>query len=190
MSTDPGSLGQTISHESPAEPDIEDVLDDLETLEELVDSPAERQQVRETMRTARRANTPRVIGRLRDSFDLRDAGEAVVGAFIFGALMIVEGGTLEIGEAIAGSPAALVSTTAFGLLVVLGILHAARFQEVESEMLYDVIPLRLVGILSVAGCLSAGLMTVWGACRVESAVRCGGPVSDRGGRHGSRRLAG
>jgi len=143
------------------EPDIDDVLDDLEALEEMVDSPEEREQVREAMRTARRAGTPRVFGRIRDSFDVRDAGEAVVGAFIFGIPMIVEGGTLEIGEAIAYSVPALVVTALFGLVVVLGILYAVRFDEVESDMIAGLVPRRLVGILVIASVMSTGLMTVW-----------------------------
>ncbi|WP_123533253.1 hypothetical protein [Halosimplex salinum] len=143
------------------EPDIDDVLDDLETLEDMVDSPEEREQVREAMRTARRAGTPRVFGRIRDSFDLRDAGEAVVGAFVFGIPMIVEGGTLEIGEDIAYSVPALAVTALFGLAVVLGILYAARFEEVESDMIAGVVPRRLIGILAIASGMSIGLMTVW-----------------------------
>ncbi|WP_436927197.1 hypothetical protein [Halosimplex amylolyticum] len=143
------------------EPDIDDVLDDLEVLEEMVDSREEREQVREAMRTARRAGRPRVLGRIRDSFDLRDAGEAVVGAFVFGVPMIVEGGTLEIGESIAGSVPELAVTALFGLVVALGILYAARFEEVESDLLFGVLPRRLLGILAIAGAMSVGLMTVW-----------------------------
>ena len=46
----------------PEEQDIGDVLDDLEVLEGTVDSPEERERVREAMRTAQRAGTPRVFG--------------------------------------------------------------------------------------------------------------------------------
>ncbi|ELZ22331.1 hypothetical protein C475_17503 [Halosimplex carlsbadense 2-9-1] len=143
------------------EPDIDDVLDDLEALEELVDRPEEREQVRETMRTARRANRPRVVGRIRDAFDLRDAGEAVVGAFLFGIPMIVEGGTQEIGEAIAHSPVAVALTGAFGFVVVLGVLHAAQFGAVEADLIAGVVPRRLVGILAISGGMAVGLMTLW-----------------------------
>lgn len=143
------------------EPDMEDVLDDLEALERIVDSPAEREQVREAMRTARRARTPRVFGRIRDSFDLRDAGEAVVGAFVFGIPMVVEGGTQEIGVAIADSIPVLAFTAGFGMTIVLGILHAARFEAVESDFLPGVIPRRLLGILAIATGMAFGLMTVW-----------------------------
>jgi hypothetical protein len=131
-------------------------------VEELVDSPEEREQVREAMRTARRASRPRVFGRIRSAFDLRDAGEALGGSFVFGVPMVVEGGTLEIGEAIAGSPVAIAATALFGLAVVLGIMHAARFEEVESDLLFGVVPIRLVSVFVIAGVLSVGLMTLWG----------------------------
>jgi len=142
-------------------PDMDDVLEDLEDLETLVDSDEERERVREAMRTARKADRSRVVGRIRDSFDSRDVGEAVVGSFIFGIPMIVEGGTLEIGEAIAGSPVALALTALFGLVLAVGVLHAARFEEVEEDMLLGFVPVRLVSILVIAGALATGLMTLW-----------------------------
>jgi len=145
----------------PVEPDIDDVLDELEELEGLVDSDAEREQVREAMRTARRAGRRRVVGRIRDSFDVRDAGEAVVGSFVFGIPMVVEGGTLEIGEDIAGSAPALALTGLLGLTIVWGVLHAARFEAIEADLLLGVIPIRLVSIVFIAGSLSFGLMTLW-----------------------------
>lgn len=142
-------------------PDIEDALDELAELEELVDAPAEREQVRETMRVLRRARQPRLLGRVRGAFDLRDAGEALVGSVIFGIPMIVEDGTLDVGEAIAATPVYLVLTLAFGLALVLGVLHAARFEEVEADLLAGVVPRRLVGILAIAGGTATFLMTVW-----------------------------
>jgi hypothetical protein len=113
------------------------------------------------MRTVRRAGRPQVFGRIRDSFDARDAGEAMVGSFLFGIPMIVEGGTQEIGVAIADSPGALVGTALLGVALVLGILHAARFEEIEADLLFGVVPIRLVSILVIAGSLSLGLMTLW-----------------------------
>jgi uncharacterized membrane protein len=158
---DDGSGGGATS-DSPADPDMADVLDDLADLEEAVDSPEEREQVREAMRTARRASRPRPIGRIRDSFGTRDLGEALVGSFVFGMPMIVEGGTNEVGEHIADSVALILATAAFGLLLVLGILWAAEFEKVESDFFLGVVPVRLVGILGVAGTTALVLMTMWG----------------------------
>jgi hypothetical protein len=145
----------------PDEPDIEDAMDELEELEELVDSDEEREQVREAMRTLRRTR-PRPFGRLRDTFDSRDAGEAFVGSFIFGIPMVVEGGTLEIGVFIATRPAYIALTALFGLAIVLGILRAVEFEKVEEDYILGLVPARLVGILVIAGGTALILMTAWG----------------------------
>jgi len=75
--------------------------------------------------------------------------------------MVVEGGTLEIGAAIADSTPTVVATGLFGVVVVLGILHAARFEDVEADLLFGFVPVRLVSILVIAAVLSVGLMTAW-----------------------------
>jgi uncharacterized membrane protein len=146
---------------APDDPDLEDAMEELEELEGLVDSQEEREQVREAMRTLRRART-RPFGRLRSAFGPRDAGEALVGSFIFGIPMIVEEGTLEIGTYIATRPAYIGLTAVLGLGFVLGILYAAGFAEVEEDLLAGVVPFRLVGILLVSCGAALLLMTVWG----------------------------
>jgi len=162
-SSDPESTGSRPGRVSDTEPDpdIEDALDELEELEELVDTAEEREQVREAIRTVRRVR-PRLFGRLRDDFDLRDAGEALVGSFIFGIPMVVEGGTLEIGVYIATRPAYVALTALLGLAFVLGILRAVGFEKVEEDLLFGLLPRRLLGILAVAGGTALILMTIWG----------------------------
>lgn len=143
------------------DPSLDDAMAELEELEDLVDSQAERRQVRETMRTLRDAR-PRPFGRLRDNFDLRDAGEALVGSFVFGIAMIVEEGTLEIGAYIAPRPLYIGLTALFGLAFVLGILRAVEFEKVKSDLLFGLVPVRLLGVLFIAGATALILMTVWG----------------------------
>ncbi len=142
-------------------PDIDDAMDELEELEEFVDSPAEREQVREAMRALQRTR-PRLFGRMRDTFDLRDAGEALVGSFIFGIPMVVEEGTLEIGAYIATSPLYVGLTALFGLAIVLGILRSVEFEKVEDDLLFGLVPVRLLGILFIASGTALLLMTIWG----------------------------
>ena len=48
------------------DPDIEDALDDLEELETMVDSRAEREQVQEAMRTLERVVDVRIRVRVRE----------------------------------------------------------------------------------------------------------------------------
>lgn len=141
--------------------EIEDVIEELEELEELVDTAEEREQVRETMHALQRARTPRLFGRLRDTFDIRDAGEAVLGSVIFGAPMVVEGGTLEIGEHFASNPLSLVAYVAVGVALVLGVLHAARFEDVEDDQGLG-LARRPVALLAIAGVTAVFFMTVGG----------------------------
>lgn len=141
---------------------VEDVFDELQELEEMVDSPDERAQVRETMRALHRTRRGRVVGRLRDTFDSRDVGEALVGSFVFGMPMIVEEGTLEIGEHLAGSPLLLVGTVLFGFVVVYGILHAVEFEKIEADRVLGIVPIRLISIPAIALAMALVLMTAWG----------------------------
>ena len=150
------------SDDAARSPDIDDVLTELDELEELVDGEEERRQVRETMRTARKVRPEGIIGRFRTQFGSRDAGEALVGSFVFGLPMIVEDGALDIGRFIAERPPVLLLTLLFGGAVVLGILRAAEFERVEEDRLFGVVPLRPLAIVTIAGGLAVALMTGWG----------------------------
>ena len=142
--------------------DMRDVIEDLEDLEEMVDDEAEREKVRETIQAAEEASEPGIVGRFRRGFGLRDAGEAVIGGFVFGVPMIVEGGTYEVGAYVATRPLYLFLTVLFGGTLILGILHAGEFEQVEEDRILGVVPLRLVGILGISVVLAVGLLTIWG----------------------------
>lgn len=149
--------------EPPPDPDIDDLLDELETLEETVDDPEEREQVRETMRVARRVSTPGTFGRVIRGFDRHDAAEALVGSVVFGIPMLVEGGTLEIGEFVAANPPALFVTLAGTVAIVIGVLYVAEIQQVEIHRpLFGIVPRRLVGVLAVSYATAFAMMTLWG----------------------------
>jgi uncharacterized membrane protein len=145
------------------EPDIDDLLDELEDLEETVDDPEEREQVRETIRVARKVTVPGTFGRAIRGFDRRDASEALVGSVVFGIPMLVEGGTIEIGEFIATHPVSLVVTLLGTVVLVVGVLYVAEIQRVEiHEPLFGLIPRRLAGVLGVSFATALVMMTVWG----------------------------
>lgn len=142
-------------------PDIDDVFDELETLEDIVDTDAEREQVREAMRTLQRTRRPR-LGRIRDTFDTRDVGESLVGSFLFGIPMIVEDGTLDAGRYLATRPLFAAATLLFGIALVVGILHAAEVERIKGDLLFGVVPIRLVSIALVSVGMAVGLLTAWG----------------------------
>ena len=91
-------------------PDIDDLLDELEILEEKVRHPEARAQLAETIRVARRVDTGGPFGNVISGFDRADAAEALVGSVVFGIPMLVEGGTLEVGAFIATHVSYLLGT--------------------------------------------------------------------------------
>ena len=128
-----------------------------------MDDPEEREQVRETIRVARKVTVPGTFGRAIRGFDRRDASEALVGSVVFGIPMLVEGGTIEIGEFIATHPVSLVVTLLGTVVLVVGLLYVAKIQRVEiHEPLFGLIPRRLAGVLGVSFATALFMMTVWG----------------------------
>ncbi|GAA0538913.1 hypothetical protein ABNG02_14560 [Halorubrum ejinorense] len=167
-------MARTESSRIDRDADIDDVLTELDELEDIVDRDEELQQVRETMQTARQVRRRGIIGRFQSQFGPRDAGEALVGSFVFGMPMIVEDGALEIGRFIAKRPPVLLLTLLFGGTLVFGILHAGEFEQVVEDRLFGVVPLRPVAIMCIAGGLAIVLMTGWGRVAWSEPLIAGG----------------
>jgi len=139
------------------------LFDELEELEELVDSEAERQQVRDAMRAAADAQDPAVFGRVSWGFDREDLAETVLGSLLFGIPMAVEGGTVDAGRYIAQHPLYFVGTIASAVLLVIGILYVADFQDVRvAHRILGVVPRRLAGVTATAYVTAVVLLTAWG----------------------------
>ena len=144
-------------------PTMGDLLDELDALEDTVDSEAERARVKEIIETAHDVEEPAVFGRLVVGFDRADAAEALLGAVLFGIPMLVEGGTLEVGAFVATQPIYLVGTLLFALGMTVGILYVAEFQDVRVyEPILGVVPRRLLGVVAIAFLTALALMTAWG----------------------------
>lgn len=141
------------------------LFDELEELERIVDSPAEREQVREAMQAAvdaQSSQTP-VFGRVIWGFDRSDFAEAVLGSLLFGIPMAVESGTVDAGRHIAQHPLYFAGTVAAAVAMVVGILYVADFQDVRvAKRIFGLIPVRLVGVTGTAFLTSVALLTGWG----------------------------
>jgi uncharacterized membrane protein len=145
------------------DPELSDLYEHLEELEELVDSPEEREKVRKTMRMTVDVNTPDVFGRVICGYDRADLAESVLGALLFGIPMFVEGGTNEVGAFIATHPLYLLGTYALALAVVVGIIYVAEIQDVRvHNPFFGVVPRRLVGVMGVSFGTALLMMTLWG----------------------------
>lgn len=148
---------------SPAEPTIDDVLAQLETLEETVDAPEEQREVRETMKLARRVPGNGLFGSVITQFTRKDKAEAGVGSVVFGLPLLVEDGVHEIGAFLAATPAFFVGNLLLATALVVGILYVAGFQEVQIHNPYfGVVPRRPVWVLAIAFFTAALMMTLWG----------------------------
>lgn len=141
------------------------LFDELQELEQLVDSEDERQQVRDAMRAAADSqdHEPATFGRVVWGFGRSDLAEALLGSLLFGIPMAVEGGTIDAGEHIAQHPLYLAATIAVAIGLVISILYVADFQDVRvANPILGLVPRRLVGVTGTAAVVSVGLLTGWG----------------------------
>ncbi|MDS0277001.1 DUF2391 domain-containing protein [Halomicroarcula sp. S1AR25-4] len=144
---------------------ISELFDELEELATIVDSPEERRQVREAMRAAAEAqdDEPVVFGRIIYGFDRKDLAESVLGSLLFGIPMAVESGTVEAGRHIAQHPLYLLGTLASAVVMVIGILYVADFQDVRvANRILGLVPRRLAGVTLTAFVVAVALLTGWG----------------------------
>ncbi|GCF12735.1 hypothetical protein Harman_06700 [Haloarcula mannanilytica] len=154
----------------PAEFDDEDdefaaLFNELQELEQLVDSEDERQQVRDAMRAAADSqdHEPATFGRVVWGFGRSDLAEALLGSLLFGIPMAVEGGTVDSGLHIAQHPLYLAATLIIAVGLVISILYVADFQDVRvANPILGIIPRRLVGVTGTAMVVSVALLTGWG----------------------------
>ncbi|EMA23549.1 DUF2391 family protein [Haloarcula argentinensis] len=154
----------------PADTDVEDnefatLFDELQQLEQLVDSEDERQQVRDAMRAAADSqdHEPATFGRVVWGFGRSDLAEALLGSLLFGIPMAVEGGTVDAGLHIAQHPLYLAATVVIAIGLVISILYVADFQDVRvANRILGIVPRRLVGVTGTALVVSIALLTGWG----------------------------
>ena len=178
--------------DSDEEVTVEDLLEALETVEETVDAPEERREVREAMGIARRIPGNRVFGRVITEFTRKDKAEAFVGSVVVGLPLLVEDGVLEIGEFLAAHPGYFLANLALAVSLVVGILYVADFRDVRvSDPYFGLVPRRPVWVIAIAFVTAAGMMTMWGRatweepwidlCRVSvifTAMAIGGSLGD------------
>jgi len=146
------------------EPDIGDIFDQLEELAETVDTDEERGKVEEAMRVATEAQgSDAAFGRVIWGFDRADAAEALLGAFLFGVPMAVEGGTQEIGEFLVDRPLLLAGTAVFAVALTTGVLYVAEIQDVRvKNRLFGIVPRRLASVLVLSLLMATVMLTAWG----------------------------
>ncbi|WP_222920264.1 DUF2391 family protein [Natrinema sp. SYSU A 869] len=142
---------------------IDDIYEQLEALEETVDTSDERTEVRRTMRLVSRFSHNATVGKVITGFTRKDKAEAFVGSVVIGLPMLVEDGVFSIGSFLAAHPVLLLVNLVCTVGLVVGILYVADFREVQIHNPYfGLVPRRPVWVLLIAFATAAGLMTLWG----------------------------
>ncbi|MFB6297756.1 MAG: DUF2391 domain-containing protein [Salinirussus sp.] len=160
----PETTGPEPDADADGDVDMGDVFDQLQELSETVDTETEREQVAEAMQLAAEASqTGGRSGRVIWGFDRADAAEALLGAFLLGIPMAVEGGTREVGTFLVVHPLYCVGSALFAILLTTGVLYVAEIQDVRvKDRLFGLIPRRLAGVLGISALTATVMLTAWG----------------------------
>jgi uncharacterized membrane protein len=151
----------------PDEPTMDDLYDQLEELEQTVDTPEERKEVDDVRRTIQRLPGGRLTKRI-DRYTTKDVAESFVGSILISLPMLVEDGVFNIADhflenTVAGIPIWLVTNIVFVVALTWGLLYWAEFRTVlETNPFFGFIPRRLVGVLIISFLTATLTMTMWG----------------------------
>ena len=144
----------------------EDIIEELESLSEVVESPVAIEELRHTEAIISLATERGLIRSRTRHLDPADAAEAFVGSVIFAAPLLVEDGVFDIAAhllaaRLGGVPVFLIGNIAFVVLLTYALLEWTG-RHTEERLSFHGIPARLVMILVVSFVVAAALMTVWG----------------------------
>jgi uncharacterized membrane protein len=148
-------------------PSVDAVLDHLEDLENTVDDPEEREEVRHAISLVE--SLP--LGGRIEKYTTRDMAQAFVGSILFSVPLLVEGGVDEIAahflaSTLGGMPVFFVGNVLFSVFLTGSLIYWADIRDVRvHKPLFGFVPRRLLGVLVIALLTSAFTMTLWG--RVE-----------------------
>jgi len=150
---------------------MRDVLDELEELEETVDSEEERSEVVDVRQSVERLRGSSFLRERIERYTTRDVAESFVGGVLLSLPLLVEDGVRNIADhflsqTVAGLPVWLVGNLLFIGVMTWGLLYWADFREVrDAQPILGLVPRRVVGVLSISFLTAALTMTMWG--RVE-----------------------
>ncbi len=157
------SADMSLPEQSQDHATIDDLYEQLETLEETVDTPTERMEVRRARRVVDRISHNGAVSRAITTFTGKDKAEAFVGSVVIGMPLLVEDGVIEIGEFLAETPAFFVGNLALAVSLVVGILYVAEFRDVKiTDPYLGLLPRRPLWVLAIAFATATAMMTLWG----------------------------
>ena len=153
---------------APENPDITDLLDELDTLERTVDDDHERERVRQTITLVERMPGSEAFTTRISTYTTRDVAESFVGGIVLSLPLLVEDGVFDIAEFFVATtlgpvPVFLAANVAFVVAMTAGLLYYADFRDVRVENpILGVVPGRLVAVLSISFLVAFSMMFLWG----------------------------
>jgi len=157
---------RTGSDELPEKTEMKDVIQQLDELEETVDSAEEQRELNDVRVALERL--PNTVSKQIEKYTTRDVAEGFVGSIIISLPLLVEDGVFDIGEhfienTVLGIPVWLVGNVTFIVIMTWALLYWADFREVRNaKPFFGILPRRLVGVLFISLFTSSLLMTLWG----------------------------
>lgn len=156
------------SESPPEDIAVNDILDQLKSLEETITTSEQREELHRTRRMLKRMPGGEELEERITKYTTRDIGEAFVGSIIFALPLLVEDGVFEIAEhllefLVVGIPVFLIANVLFVIALTAGLIYAVDVREVKiSNPILGFLPRRLVGVLTISFLTAAGLMLMWG----------------------------
>jgi uncharacterized membrane protein len=167
MSEPQSATGERIEEiESDDTATIEDLFTDLIALREGADDQTQ-DEIRDVKHLLVEAHDRGLIDSGVRNLDSRDVAEAFIGSVIFASPLLVEGGIVDIashlfGSTVAGVPVFLLANTVFVVVMTYALIEWTGQDRAETDVLFGVVPLRLLMTLTVSFVVATLLMTVWG----------------------------
>lgn len=152
----------------PAETELNDVFEQLEELEQTVDSPAELKEVHDVRIAIERLPGGEFVEKQIEKYTTRDVAESFVGSIIISLPLLVEDGVFDIGDhfienTVAGIPFWLLGNILFITIMSWALLYWADFRDVkQSKRFLGLVPYRVLGVLLISLITASLLMTLWG----------------------------
>ena len=152
----------------PKDPTMDDLFEQLEELEQTVDTKEELKEVNDVRQTLERLPGSSLLGTRIERYTTRDVAESFVGSILISLPLLVEDGVYDIADhflahTVAGIPIWLVGNVAFIVVLTWGLLYWADFRDIPiSNPFLGVVPRRLVGVLAISLFTATMTMTMWG----------------------------
>lgn len=149
-------------------PSFGDVLNNLEGLEDIVDSSREKNEISETIEMVEDLQQHHFLGDTIQKYTTKDIAQAFLGSVVFSIPLLVEGGVFEIAYhfnqfTVGGLPIFLLMNTLFIVFFTLAIVYWSDIRNVHiTRPIFGFIPRRLLGLLIISFLTTAAMMTVWG----------------------------